>query len=124
VEALSGKPKITCIVDNAVQSGSRLWGEHGLAFLVEIGDGRVLFDAGQSGTVLLHNLAVLGVDPATIDALAISHAHYDHTGGLPALLERTHPISSGNDSRGAESGSSSSACRWRGKRWRRGRCCA
>jgi 7,8-dihydropterin-6-yl-methyl-4-(beta-D-ribofuranosyl)aminobenzene 5'-phosphate synthase len=91
VEALSGKPKITCIVDNAVQFSSRLWGEHGLAFLVEIGDGRVLFDTGQSGAVLLHNLAVLGVDPATIDALAISHAHYDHTGGLPALLERTHP---------------------------------
>ncbi|MBN1814967.1 MAG: MBL fold metallo-hydrolase, partial [Anaerolineae bacterium] len=89
MEALSGKPKITCIVDNAVQPGSRLWGEHGLAFLVEIGDGRVLFDTGQSGTVLLHNLAVLGVDPATIDALVISHAHYDHTGGLPALLERT-----------------------------------
>ena len=37
--------------------------------------------------MLLHNLEVLGVDPATIDALAISHAHYDHTGGLPALLE-------------------------------------
>jgi len=91
VEALSGRLKITCIVDNAVQSSSRLWGEHGLAFLVEIGDGRVLFDTGQSGTVLLHNLAVLGVDPATIDALAISHAHYDHTGGLPALLKRTHP---------------------------------
>lgn len=88
MEALSVKPKITCIVDNAVQSSSRLWGEHGLAFLVEIGDGRVLFDTGQSGAVLLHNLAVLGVDPATIDALAISHAHYDHTGGLPALLER------------------------------------
>ncbi len=85
----SGTPKITCIVDNAVCSGSRLWGEHGLAFLIETETGRVLFDTGQSGAVLLHNLTVLGVDPATIDALAISHAHYDHTGGLPALLERT-----------------------------------
>jgi 7,8-dihydropterin-6-yl-methyl-4-(beta-D-ribofuranosyl)aminobenzene 5'-phosphate synthase len=91
VKAPGSKPKITCIVDNAVQASSRLWGEHGLAFLVEIGDGRVLFDAGQSGAVLLHNLAVLGVDPATIDALAISHAHYDHTGGLPTLLECTRP---------------------------------
>jgi len=65
VKPLGDKPKITCIVDNVVQSGSRLWGEHGLAFLVEIGDRRVLFDTGQSGAVLLHNLAVLGVDPAT-----------------------------------------------------------
>ena len=78
---------ITCVVDNAVQRSSRFWGEHGLAFLIETEAGRLLFDTGQSGTVLLHNLEVLGVDPATIDALAISHAHYDHTGGLPALLE-------------------------------------
>lgn len=83
--------QITCVVDNAVQPGSRLWGEHGLAFLIETKAGRVLFDTGQSGTVLLHNLAALGVAPATIDALAISHAHYDHTGGLLALLEHTRP---------------------------------
>jgi len=59
--------------------------------LIETEAGRVLFDTGQSGTVLLHNLEFLGVDPAAIDALAISHAHYDHTGGLPSLLERVRP---------------------------------
>ncbi|MDY6876757.1 MAG: MBL fold metallo-hydrolase [Chloroflexota bacterium] len=79
---------ITCVVDDAVRPGSPFWGEHGLAFLIETEAGRLLFDTGQSGTVLLHNLELLGVDPATIDALVISHAHYDHTGGLPALLER------------------------------------
>ena len=83
--------KVTCIVDNAVQRSSPFWGEHGLAFLIETEAGRVLFDTGQSGTVLLHNLEALDVDPATIDALAISHAHYDHSGGLPALLERVRP---------------------------------
>ncbi len=79
--------KVTCVVDNAVQRSSPFWGEHGLAFLIETDAGRVLFDTGQSGAVLLHNLELLGVAPATIDALAISHAHYDHTGGLPDLLE-------------------------------------
>jgi 7,8-dihydropterin-6-yl-methyl-4-(beta-D-ribofuranosyl)aminobenzene 5'-phosphate synthase len=78
-------------VDNTAQRGSRLWAEHGLAFLIETGAGRVLFDTGQSGTVLMHNLDALGVDPQTIEALAISHAHYDHTGGLAALLERARP---------------------------------
>jgi len=68
-----------------------LWAEHGLAFLIETEVGRVLFDTGQSGTVLMHNLDALGVDPQTIDALAISHAHHDHTGGLAALLERIRP---------------------------------
>jgi 7,8-dihydropterin-6-yl-methyl-4-(beta-D-ribofuranosyl)aminobenzene 5'-phosphate synthase len=88
---MSKDPKITCIVDNAVQPGSRLRGEHGLAFLIEIESGRVLFDTGQSGAVLLHNLDVLEIEPKSIAALAISHAHYDHTGGLPALLGCTHP---------------------------------
>lgn len=78
--------KLTCLVDNAVQSGSGLWGEHGLSYLIEVAGRRILYDTGQSGTVLLHNLKLLGVDPASLDAVAISHAHYDHTSGLPALM--------------------------------------
>ena len=80
--------KVTCVVDNAVQRSSPFWGEHGLAFLIEAEGGRVLFDTGQSGTVLLHNLEMLNVNLTTIDALAISHDHYDHTGGLPGLLDQ------------------------------------
>ncbi len=83
--------RMTCVVDDAVQRSSPFWGEHGLAFLIEAEAERMLLDTGQSGTVLLHNLELLDVDPATIDALAISHAHYDHTGGLPALLEHVRP---------------------------------
>jgi len=79
--------KITCVVDNTASRQSGFWAEHGLSFLVEAQGMRVLFDTGQSGTVLLHNLELLGVDPTSIEALVISHAHYDHTGGLPALLE-------------------------------------
>ena len=83
--------KVACVVDDAVQRSSPFWGEHGLVFLIDAGGKRLLFDTGQSGTVLLHNLALLDVDPSTIDALAISHAHYDHTGGLDALLEYLRP---------------------------------
>ncbi len=78
---------VTCVVDDAVRRNSRFWGEHGVAFLIETEDGRVLFDTGQSGTVLLHNLALLDVKPNSVDALALSHAHDDHTGGLSMLLE-------------------------------------
>ena len=83
--------RVSCIVDDAVQRSSPFWGEHGVAFLIETEGRRVLFDAGQSGTVLLRNLKLLDVDPATIDAVAISHAHYDHTGGLPVLLKHLRP---------------------------------
>jgi 7,8-dihydropterin-6-yl-methyl-4-(beta-D-ribofuranosyl)aminobenzene 5'-phosphate synthase len=84
--------KVTCVVDNAVCDHSTFWGEHGLAFLIETESGRVLFDTGQSGTVLLHNLDLLDIEPKAISALAISHAHYDHTGGLPALLDQVAGI--------------------------------
>lgn len=78
--------KITCVTENTAKPSSALWGEHGLSFLIETGDGRVLFDTGQTATVLYHNLAHLGVSPSDLDALALSHAHDDHTGGLHALL--------------------------------------
>ena len=83
--------RVLCVIDDAIQRSSPYWGEHGLAFLIEAEGQRVLFDTGQSGTVLLHNLGLLGIDPQTIDALAISHGHYDHAGGLPALVEHLRP---------------------------------
>jgi 7,8-dihydropterin-6-yl-methyl-4-(beta-D-ribofuranosyl)aminobenzene 5'-phosphate synthase len=83
--------RVTCVVDDAVQRSSSFWGEHGVAFLIEAQGKRVLFDTGQSGTVLLRNLELLGVGPKTIDAVALSHAHYDHSGGLEALLKHLRP---------------------------------
>jgi 7,8-dihydropterin-6-yl-methyl-4-(beta-D-ribofuranosyl)aminobenzene 5'-phosphate synthase len=80
--------RLICLVDNTVQPGSPFWGEHGVAFLIEVEQGCLLFDTGASGTVLFHNMEAARVDPESISALAISHAHTDHTGGLPAFLER------------------------------------
>jgi len=47
---------------------------------------RVLVDFGYSPEVLLTNLGILGIDPAAIDALILSHGHFDHFGGLMGLL--------------------------------------
>jgi 7,8-dihydropterin-6-yl-methyl-4-(beta-D-ribofuranosyl)aminobenzene 5'-phosphate synthase len=79
---------VTCVVNDAAKRSMPFREEHGLALVIEKEGRRVLFDTGQSGTVLLHNLDLLDIKPETIDAVAISHAHYDHTGGLPVLLER------------------------------------
>lgn len=78
--------KITCVVDNKVQPSSFLCGEHGVSFWIQMDDNHVLFDTGMSGTVLLHNLKLLGFNSQDIGGVILSHAHYDHTGGLSALL--------------------------------------
>lgn len=79
--------KLTCVVDNSVSTASSFWGEHGVAFIVETADGAVLFDTGQSGTVLLHNLDRLKVKPEDVATVVLSHGHYDHTGGLASFLK-------------------------------------
>lgn len=80
--------KLTCLVDNSVKQGSPLWGEHGLSMLLDTPQGRLLFDTGASGTVLIHNLLTAEIETCTLTACALSHGHYDHTGGLADLLER------------------------------------
>jgi 7,8-dihydropterin-6-yl-methyl-4-(beta-D-ribofuranosyl)aminobenzene 5'-phosphate synthase len=45
-----------------------------------------MFDTGAKGPVLLHNMDVLDISPSGIDIVAISHAHFDHAGGLPEIL--------------------------------------
>jgi 7,8-dihydropterin-6-yl-methyl-4-(beta-D-ribofuranosyl)aminobenzene 5'-phosphate synthase len=78
--------KIICLTENSARRGSHFWGEHGLSFLIETGQNLLLFDTGQTAPVLLHNLALLDRSLAQIDAVALSHAHNDHTGGLPVVL--------------------------------------
>lgn len=74
---------VTALVDNSV-SGRDLQAEHGLAILVQRGEDRVLFDAGQSELVA-RNARTLGVDLERLNAIAFSHGHYDHTGGLTSV---------------------------------------
>lgn len=68
----------------------RLIAEWGLSLLIETeaaGVRRsVLLDFGFSPEALANNLGLLRIDPSTFDALMLSHGHYDHFGGLPALL--------------------------------------
>ena len=45
-----------------------------------------LIDFGYTPEALLGNMALLGVDAATVDAMVLSHGHYYHFGGLDGLL--------------------------------------
>lgn len=83
--------QVRCLVENTAKTSTAFWGEHGVAWHIQTQEGQILFDTGQSGDVLLHNATLFGLDLARIDALVISHAHFDHTGGLPTVLEHTRP---------------------------------
>jgi 7,8-dihydropterin-6-yl-methyl-4-(beta-D-ribofuranosyl)aminobenzene 5'-phosphate synthase len=76
--------RITVLVENTA-GGRGLLAEHGLSFWIELGGKRILFDTGQ-GKVLIGNARRFGIRLELVDAIALSHGHYDHTGGLGDAL--------------------------------------
>jgi len=82
---------LTVLVDNNV-SCDGLQAEHGLAMLLRYGERSLLLDAAQNGETLAHNAAALGAALERVDAVVLSHGHYDHTGGLDAVLRRRGPV--------------------------------
>jgi 7,8-dihydropterin-6-yl-methyl-4-(beta-D-ribofuranosyl)aminobenzene 5'-phosphate synthase len=82
--------RITILVENTAR-GCELLGEHGLSFLIELGDRKILFDTGQSNAII-HNAEKLNVDLKKTDAILLSHGHYDHTGGLGDVLELARQV--------------------------------
>jgi 7,8-dihydropterin-6-yl-methyl-4-(beta-D-ribofuranosyl)aminobenzene 5'-phosphate synthase len=71
---------ITILVDNTTIEPS-LSAEHGLSMWIEAGGKYILWDTGQSEK-FFDNAKQLGIDIGTADAIALSHGHHDHTGGL------------------------------------------
>ena len=71
--------------------GRTLRGEWGLALHIESQRGgetrRYLLDFGFTPDVYANNLDLLKIDVTAIDALILSHGHYDHFGGLLGFLE-------------------------------------
>jgi len=80
--------KVTVIYDNEVKKKGLRAG-WGFSALIESEKApRILFDTGADGPTLLHNMNELNIDPKNIAITVISHAHYDHTGGLSEVLKQ------------------------------------
>ncbi len=102
------KVEVTILVDNytdllllqstkvikrgAVPPPNAFLAEHGFSCLIKISEGdaeqTVLMDVGISGTCLLHNADLLKVDLGKVEALILSHGHFDHFWGLKPILGR------------------------------------
>jgi 7,8-dihydropterin-6-yl-methyl-4-(beta-D-ribofuranosyl)aminobenzene 5'-phosphate synthase len=61
----------------------------GLRLRSRIGDAghAMLFDTGPEGAVFIRNCANLAIDLGEIEAIAITHGHWDHMGALLAALD-------------------------------------
>ena len=57
---------------------------HGFSCLV---NGKILFDSGEGADALLENMKRMMVPMTDIEAIVVSHDHWDHTGGLWELLK-------------------------------------
>ena len=64
-------------------------GSSGNALVISCGETHLLVDAGISCRRITLGLQALGLAPADLDAIFITHTHTDHISGLSTLFKRT-----------------------------------
>jgi 7,8-dihydropterin-6-yl-methyl-4-(beta-D-ribofuranosyl)aminobenzene 5'-phosphate synthase len=79
------KAKVKIIYDDLDGAEIGFLKSFGFSALIEIEDKKILFDAGTKEDVLKNNLSASRVSPSQIDAVILSHNHYDHANGLSAI---------------------------------------
>ena len=68
-----------------------LLAEHGFSCLiktVDVEEHLFLMDVGISGTCLLHNAQLLKIDLSKVEAMILSHGHFDHCWALREILPK------------------------------------
>ena len=82
-----GNIRLIIIVDDLNGAEPGYLKSFGFSLLIELNKQKILFDAGTKEDVLLKNLKNYGVNPSEINAVILSHNHYDHTNGLSGILK-------------------------------------
>ena len=78
--------RVTALMDDHASEHKALTAEHGLSYLVEMPELRLLCDCGAS-SVPMANAHRLGLSLKELDAVVLSHSHYDHAAGYRDLIE-------------------------------------
>ena len=87
------KPEITLIsVYDNYRVNPELKTAWGFATIIKTPKELILFDTGGNSKILLFNMEKLGINPASIKKVVISHIHGDHIGGLEGFLERNNNV--------------------------------
>ncbi|MBW2984003.1 MBL fold metallo-hydrolase [Candidatus Woesearchaeota archaeon] len=76
--------KLKIIYDNTAKPGYKA--DWGFACFVE--EAGILFDTGGKADILTYNMEKMGIKPEQIKKLVLSHDHWDHIGGLDAVLKK------------------------------------
>ena len=72
---------VTTLIENHPDPEEKLTCEHGLSMLIETDGYRLLMDTGDSGA-FFDNAGTMDVSLDHLNGVLLSHAHYDHAGGL------------------------------------------
>jgi 7,8-dihydropterin-6-yl-methyl-4-(beta-D-ribofuranosyl)aminobenzene 5'-phosphate synthase len=85
------KLRLTVIAEDSVAYESPYLGQHGVSFLITAErDGvqkNILVDVAQNPDALIENIDKMQIDLSCIDAVVLTHCHYDHTQGLGKVLK-------------------------------------
>jgi 7,8-dihydropterin-6-yl-methyl-4-(beta-D-ribofuranosyl)aminobenzene 5'-phosphate synthase len=88
-------PRVPARVLDAGEAFDALRAEHGFAALVTVTRGdrrhRLLFDTGITPDGLVENMRRLDLSPHDIEAIVLSHGHFDHVGGMDGLVRTLRP---------------------------------